>query len=119
MTLEYKITEMLLHFRLTWKNRATSDLIWAVRLVAEDANRIDAVDKEVYAVIAKARCCTWRGIESNIRRAMEQAWKHNRGYMEVLAGHPLDACPTAAEFIYICARAIIRQQTAENLKSMT
>lgn len=50
---------------------------------------------------------------------MEQAWKHNRGYMEVLAGHPLDACPTAAEFIYICARAIIRQQTAENLKSMT
>ena len=80
MTLEYKITEMLLPFRLTWKNRATSDLIWAVRLVAEDANRIDAVDKEVYAVIAKARCCTWRGIESNIRRAMEQAWKHNRGY---------------------------------------
>lgn len=75
--------------------------------------------KEVYAVIAKARCCTWRGIESNIRRAMEQAWKHNRGYMEALAGHPLDACPTAAEFIYICARAIIRQQTAENLKSMT
>ena len=73
MNMEYKITEMLLPFRLTWKNRATADLIRAIALVAEDADRICAVQKEVYAVIAEARCCTWRGVESNVRRAMEQA----------------------------------------------
>ena len=55
MTMEYKITEMLLPFRLTWKNRATADLIRAIELVAEDADRICAVQKEVYAVIAEAR----------------------------------------------------------------
>ena len=85
MNLEYKITEMLLPFRLTWKNRATADLTRAIELVAEDADRICAVQKEVYAVIAEARCCTWRGVESNVCRAMEQAWKHNRDYMETLA----------------------------------
>ena len=53
MNLEYKITEMLLPFRLTWKNRATADLIRAIALVAEDADRICAVQKEVYAVIAE------------------------------------------------------------------
>ena len=117
MNLEYKITEMLLPFRLTWKNRATADLVHAIELVAEDADRICAVQKEVYAVIAEARCCTWRGVESNVRRAMEQAWKHNRAYMETLAGHPLDSCPTAAEFVYLCARRVAWQCAEEN--SMT
>ena len=27
----------------------------------------------VYEYDEMARCCTWRGIESNVRRAMEQA----------------------------------------------
>ena len=117
MNMEYKITEMLLPFRLTWKNRATADLIRAIELVAEDADRICAVQKEVYAVIAEARCCTWRGVESNVRRAMKQAWKHDRAYMETLAGHPLDSCPTAAEFVYLCARRVAWQCAAEN--SMT
>ena len=48
---------------------------------------------------------------------MEQAWKHNRDYMEMLAGHPLDSCPTAAEFVYLCARRVAWQCAAEN--SMT
>ena len=119
MVMERQIVEILKPFRLTWKNRSTSDLIWAVKLVAEDTDRICAVHKEVYAVIAKARRCTWRGIESNIRRGMEQAWKHDRRYMETLAGNPLDRCPTAAEFIYICARAVIRQNAENDTVSVT
>ena len=58
MVIERQIVEILRPFRLTWKNRSTSDLIWAVKLVAEDTDRICAVHKEVYAVIAKARRCT-------------------------------------------------------------
>ena len=85
--------------------------------MAEDADRICAVQKEVYAVIAEDRCCTWRGVESNVRRAMEQAWKHNHSYMETLAGHPLDSCPTAAEFVYLCARRVAWRCAEEN--SMT
>ena len=56
-------------------------------------------------------------VESNVRRAMEQAWKHNHSYMETLAGHPLDSCPTAAEFVYLCARRVAWQCAEEN--SMT
>ena len=119
MTLECKITKILLPFRLTWKNRATSDLIRAIKLVAEDTERIDAIDKEVYAVIGEARGCTWRGIESSIRRAIEQAWKHNKGYMAQLAGYPLDCCLTAAEFVCICARNVAWQYAAEDTETMT
>ena len=55
--------------------------------------------------------------EARARRAMEQAWKHNRDYMETLAGHPLDSCPTAAEFVYLCARRVAWRCAEEN--SMT
>ena len=48
-------------------------------------------------------------IESSIRRALEQAWKHNRRYMDELNGYALDSCPTAAEFVYICATTIIKK----------
>ena len=77
--------------------------------MTEEPGRIHAVQKEVYMVIAAERRCSWMAIESSIRRALEQAWKHNRRYMDELTGYALDSCPTAAEFVYICAATIIRK----------
>ena len=107
MRFECEIYELLRPFRLKGKNIGLFDLIEAVALVTEEPGRIHAVQKEVYMVIAAERRCSWMAIESSIRRALEQAWKHNRRYMDELTGYALDSCPTAAEFVYICATTII------------
>lgn len=110
MKMEQEIRKMLRPYRLTLKNVSVSDLVCAIMLVAEEPERIHAVQKEVYMVVAKERCCSWRAIESSVRRALEEAWKKNRRYMETMAGYPLDSCPTAAEFVFICASWITQNQ---------
>ena len=109
MRFECEIYELLRPFHLKGKNIGLFDLIEAVALVTEEPGRIHAVQKEVYMVIAAERRCSWMAIESSIRRALEQAWKHNRRYMDELTGYALDSCPTAAEFVYICATTIIKK----------
>ena len=89
MRFECEIYELLRPFRLKGKNIGLFDLIEAVALVTEEPGRM--------------------AIESSIRRALEQAWKHNRRYMDELTGYALDSCPTAAEFVYICAATIIKK----------
>ena len=115
MKSECEIYEMLRPFRLKWKNIGVSDLVCAVMLVEEKPERIHALHKEVYMVIAAERCCTWRAIETSVRRVREEAWNHNRRHMETLVGYPLDSCPTAAEFIYICAN-YVPKRGAEDIK---
>ena len=115
MKSECEIYEMLRPFRLKWKNIGVSDLVCAVMLVEEKPERIHALHKEVYMVIAAERCCTWRAIETSVRRVLVEGGNHNLRHMETLVGYPLDSCPTAAEFIYICAN-YVPKRGAEDIK---
>ena len=85
-----------------------------MRLVVEQPSRIHAVQKEVYMIIAEQRHCHWRAVESSIRRSLDEAWRHNRSYMQLLATRPLDQCPSASGFIFICASHLLRKQMTEN-----
>ena len=114
MKLEYSIYEMLRPFRLTGTRIGTTDLIRAIRLVVEQPNRIHAIQKEVYMVIAEQRHCHWRAVESSIRRSLDEAWRHNRSYMQLLANQPLDQCPSASGFVFICATHLLCKQMAES-----
>ena len=114
MKLEYSIYEMLRPFRLTGTRIGTADLICAIRLVIEQPNCIHAIQKEVYMVIAEQRHCHWRAVESSIRRSLDEAWRHNRSYMQLLANQPLDQCPSASGFVFICATHLLCKQMAEN-----
>ena len=114
MKLEYSIYEMLQPFCLTGTRIGTTDLICAIRLVVEQPSRIHAVQKEVYMVIAEQRHCHWHAVESSIRRSLDEAWRHNRSYMQLLANQLLHQCPSASGFIFLCAGHLLRKQMTEN-----
>ena len=84
--------------------------VYAIHLVIEDEDRLDAVTKEVYMETASHFACKWTAVERNIRTTVSRAWRTNRDLLCLMAGYPLLNAPTASEFIEIISSYIIRFQ---------
>lgn len=85
----------------------------AIELVLEDEDRLEAVTKEIYLEVAQRCHCNWYAVERNIRTVVQRAWHVNRPLLTQMAGYPMDAPPTASEFIAIVANYIRRAGAQE------
>ena len=62
---------------ITRNMRAYRTLSEALRLIYEQEDRLEAVQKEIYEPLADRHCCDWTAIQSMIRRAAQTAWATN------------------------------------------
>lgn len=80
----------------------------AVMLAIEDPDRLLYVTKHLYSAVAQRCNCSWQCVERAIRSSSKRAWERNPAYLKELARYPIDAAPTASEFIDILANAFSR-----------
>ena len=69
----------------------------AIRLCAEEPDRLLLVTKLVYPEVAKAYRTNWQAVERNIRTVTAIAWDRGRPALEQLAGRALPHRPCAAQ----------------------
>lgn len=77
----------------------------AVRLAAQQPERLLLVTKWLYPEVAKQYQTTWPAVERNIRTLIRHIWEENPAALSRLAGYPLTERPRTAEFIsYLASR---------------
>ena len=79
---------------------------YAVRLAAEQPERLLLVTKWLYPDVAKHYGTNWRAVERNIRTTIQEIWKRCPETLSDMAGYPMTQAPRPAEFISILARHI-------------
>ena len=93
---------------ITRNMRAYHTLSEALRLICEQEDRLEAVQKEIYEPLADRHCCDWTAIQSMIRRAAQTAWATNPTQVQRLAGYPLTGCPSAVQFLELLYNGMVR-----------
>ena len=101
MNLKNVLFDLLRPFGITNNYTGCSQLIRAIQIVLEKPDGIQAVHKQIYAVIAKEYDLQPRSVESNIRTLSDIAWKNDPARLVQIAGYPLDNRPSAVQFIEI------------------
>ena len=81
-----KIHKMLRPFGVARKYVGMPMLVRAVEIAIAHPTSVNAVQKEIYSVIAAENGARWKTIESSIRRYLTVAWENNPAYMKLLAG---------------------------------
>lgn len=102
------IQEILRQLGITRCYKGFKHTEFAITLAVSDETRLEAVTKEIYMETASRFHCKWTAVERNIRTAVKRAWQINPGLLTKIAGYPLDAPPTASEFIEIIANHVLR-----------
>lgn len=74
---------------------------YAVRLCAEQPERLLLVTKWVYPDVAKRYKTNWKAVERNIRTAGGVIWEKGRRDLERLAGRELARKPCTAQLLAI------------------
>ena len=100
------ILDLLRPLGITEKYIGVRQLIQAVEMVMENPDYINALQKEVYDVIAAQYSVSWGAVERNLRSISQKAWGTDSGYVENLAGYPMSKRPTASELIEIVLRRV-------------
>ena len=95
------ILDLLRPLGITEKYIGVRQLIQAVEMVMENPDYINALQKEVYDVIALQYSVSWGAIERNLRIISQRAWDTDPVYIEKLAGYPMSKRPTASQLIEI------------------
>lgn len=78
-------------------------LIYAIYLVLENENRLEAVVKEVYMPVAEKYRCSWGAVERCLRESINRIWITNHEKLCEVANADLTKPPTPAELIDIIA----------------
>ena len=104
-----EIQSMLRCFGITRCYKGFAHMAYAIFLAVQDENRLTAITKEIYMEVAAHFHCNWTAIERNVRTAVSRAWQVNPELLRAVAGYPLDAAPTASEFIEIMATYVQKQ----------
>ena len=110
-TLSLRIAQTLRPLGIIRSMRSYSIIADCLRLIWEQEDRLEAVQKEVYEPIADKQCSDWTAIQSTIRRAAQTAWHTNPSRVQELAGYPLDGCPSASK----CCTTILHAADHFNL----
>ena len=115
MNLKNVLFDLLRPFGITNNYTGCSQLIRAIEIVLEKPDGIQAVHKQIYAVIAKEYDLQPRSVESNIRTLSDIAWKNDPGRLVQIAGYSLSGCPSASQFIEIFSNYIQRNYLEERI----
>ena len=93
MNLKNVLFDLLRPFGITNNYTGCSQLIRAIQIVLEKPDGIQAVHKQIYAVIAKEYDLQPRSVESNIRTLSDIAWKNDPARLVQIAGIPTGQSP--------------------------
>ena len=115
LNLKNVLFDLLRPFEITNNYTGCSQLIRAIQIVLEKTDDIQAVHKQIYAVIAKEYDLQPRSVESNIRTLSDIAWKNDPARLVQIAGYPLDNRPSALKFIEIFSNYIQRNYPEERI----
>lgn len=107
MDIKEVISGLLSDFDISAEHIGTLQLIRAMEILADSPAEIHAVRKGIYMVIADEYDCSWKAIESNLRRLIDQVWVQDPERLSVLAGHPLIKKPSVAQFLQIFSRYLL------------
>ena len=103
------IQNVLRRFGITRCYKGLPHTSYAIFLAVQDENCLTAITRKIYLASAKHFHCKQAAIERNIRTAVSRAWQINPELLRAVAGYPLDAAPTASEFIEIMATYVQKQ----------
>lgn len=104
-----RVADILRPLGITRNMRAYHTLSEALRLICEQEDRLEAVQKEIYEPLADRHCCDWTAIQSMIRRAAQIAWNTSPEHVQQLAGYPLTGTPSAVQFLVMLYNALVRR----------
>ena len=88
----------------------------ALTLIAEDEDRLRAVEKEIYTPIADKTLRGPRAVQSTVRRASKVAWDFFPDRVQELAGYPLNGRPSAVAMLELLYNGVARYDDLSILK---
>lgn len=111
------INDVLRYVGITRNMNAYIILSQALTLIAEDEDRLRAVEKEIYTPIADKKLYESKAIQSTIRRASKVAWDLCPDRVQELAGYPLNGRPSAVTMLELLYNGVARYDDLSILKS--
>lgn len=114
--LSARINDVLRYVGITRNMNAYIILSQALTLIAEDEDRLQAVEKEVYTPIADKKLSDPKAAQSTIRRASKVAWDLCPDRVQELAGYPLNGRPSAVTMLELLYNGVARYDDLSILK---
>ena len=114
--LSARINDVLRYVGITRNMNAYIILSQALTLIAEDEDRLRAVEKEIYTPIADKKLYEPKAVQSTIRRASKVAWDLCPERVQELAGYPLNGRPSAVTMLELLYNGVARYDDLSILK---
>ena len=114
--LSARINDVLRYVGITRNMNAYIILSQALTLIAEDEDRLRAVEKEIYTPIAGKKLYEPKAVQSTIRRASKVAWNLCPDRVQELAGYPLNGRPSAMTMLELLYNGAARYDDLSILK---
>ena len=114
--LSARINDVLRYVGITRNMNAYMILSQALTLIAEDEDRLRAVEKEIYTPIADKTLRGPRAVQSTVRRASKVAWDFFPDRVQELAGYPLNGRPSAVAMLELLYNGVARYDDLSILK---
>ena len=114
--LSARINDVLRYVGITRNMNAYMILSQALTLIAEDEDRLRAVEKEIYTPIADKTLRGPRAVQSTVRRASKVAWDFFPDRVQELAGYPLNGRPSAVAMHELLYNGVARYDDLSILK---
>lgn len=114
--LSARINDVLRYVGITRNMNAYMILSQALTLIAEDEDRLRAVEKEIYTPIADKNLRGPRAVQSAFRRASKVAWDFFPDRVQELAGYPLNGRPSAVAMLELLYNGVARYDDLSILK---
>ena len=114
--LSARINDVLRYVGITRNMNAYIILSQALTLIAEDEDRLRAVEKEIHTPIADKKLYEPKAVQSTIRRASKVAWDLCPDRVQELAGYPLNGRPSAVTMLELLYNGVARYDDLSILK---
>lgn len=102
--------DLLRRLGATANYKGFSYAAYAMALCAEQPELLLLVTKDLYPAVARQYRTTWKAVERNIRTVVTMIWTRNPAQLDLVAGGPLEARPSSAEFLAITAADLRRSE---------
>lgn len=114
--LSARINDVLRYVGITRNMNAYIILSQALTLIAEDEDRLRAVEKEIYTPIADKKLYEPKAVQSTIRRTSKVAWDLCPDRVQEPAGYPLNGRLSAVTMLELLYNGVARYDDLSILK---
>lgn len=108
-----KINGLLNRLGVTANYTGFFQMAYALKICAEQQDRLLFITKLIYPDVAKHFHTNWRAVERNMRTVGNIIWQENRTLLEDLACRPLHQKPTTAQLLAILVMVLNQHSSSE------